>query len=243
MIKSDSDRIVMGSDLHPIKLTAGHGNAIKAIDISLLTMKLGERAIITARDEYALQGKREFLNRKFKIEAGDLSTIILEIEIIRFGREINNKWELFEDDRITLANKLKLEGNEGIKAKNFQLALEKYTSAYQIVERDIGPDFDDLKISLLSNLSLAYLKVDKPEKAIETASSVLDKQPSNVKILYRRAVAYIETRKFQQARDDLNTALKLEPENKEVIAELQLIKEKEKHAKEKEKQFYSRMLK
>ena len=243
MIKSDSDRIVMGSDLHPIKLTAGNGNAIRAIDISLLTMKLGERAIITARDEYALQKKKDHLQRRFNIEAGDLNTIILELEIIRLGREITNKWELPECDRITIANKLKLEGNEEIKGRNFQTAWEKYTNAYQIVEKDFGPDFDELKISLLSNLSLANLKIGKPEKAIEAATLVLESQPSNVKILYRRAVAFIDSRKFNQARDDLNTALKFEPENKEVIAELQLIKEKEKQAKEKEKQFYSRMLK
>lgn len=73
----------------------------------------------------------------------------------------------------------------------------------------IKDDYSDreveLAVQLRSNLSLTYLKNKDYDNCIKHANDVLTRNPHNVKLLHRRAVAYIEIGEFDNARYSLIT--------------------------------------
>jgi len=73
-----------------------------------------------------------------------------------------------------------------------------------------------------------HVKVGNWMDAIDLCSSVLEKDPANVKALYRRGWSYIETQEYEKANDDLLKAKELDPENKAVKIKLADLGEKEK---------------
>lgn len=66
---------------------------------------------------------------------------------------------------------------------------------------------------------MASLKTNNYEKAIENSNRVLEKDPNNVKALFRRAQAYAATKEFESAKRDLVAAAKIEPANSDVRKE------------------------
>jgi cytochrome c-type biogenesis protein CcmH/NrfG len=70
---------------------------------------------------------------------------------------------------------------------------------------------------------------------------VLEKQPENVKALFRSAQAFVGQGKVEKAKEYLNKAAVGDPNDKSIQQELQKIKQKEIEQKQKEKQMYSKM--
>ena len=71
-----------------------------------------------------------------------------------------------------------------------------------LVARDPGNSVRQLQ---LANL---YLQDERPRKAIETLSSILDRDPTNVGVLRSRADAYLSVGEHQNAIDDYERAIK-----------------------------------
>jgi len=83
-----------------------------------------------------------------------------------------------------------------------------------------------------SNLSNCYLKLEKPELVVKYASLVLERDPDNKKILFRRGKGQYLVNALDLAKSDLE---KCDPKDKEVRQLLQAIAKKEKKANEKQK--------
>lgn len=66
------------------------------------------------------------------------------------------------------------------------------------------------------NLSLLYTNEKNYPKAVEMANQVLDKQPENVKALYRRANVGLLSGDLDTAKADVLAANGLDPKNKAV---------------------------
>ena len=57
---------------------------------------------------------------------------------------------------------------------------------------------------------------------------MLERQPDNVKLLYRRGVAHLEKNEFRESKADLVEAHRLDPTNKAINEKLGLLRIKEK---------------
>lgn len=71
-----------------------------------------------------------------------------------------------------------------------------------------------LIIFLKLNIALVNLKIGEKAEAIRNCDKVLEKMPSNVKALYRKAQAQQMFKDFEEAIETYKTVLEFEPENK-----------------------------
>ena len=76
-------------------------------------------------------------------------------------------------------------GNTFYSKKEFELALENYNKTLEILNDLSGIRERSLKVTTFLNLSAVYLKLNKFNKVLENASSVLLIEEDNIKALYR----------------------------------------------------------
>ena len=149
---------------------------------------------------------------------------------------------------ISGAMRLKLIGNEQLKTSAFRAARETYIEALKLVlvgvdllkqsiqsrESDLKTDiklaheFDSVKVDieevrlqLISNLSLTEIKLEMWSEALSHSAMVLVGDPGNVKALFRRAVARIRLgEQLEEAINDLKKLREQDPKNPEIVVEL-----------------------
>ena len=114
---------------------------------------------------------------------------------------------------------LQCEGNELFAAKKFEDASYKYRKALAILEQLMTREkpgdqdwlnYDLAKIPLLSNLSQCELYLQQYYNAIRHTDEVLEKDPKNIKALYRRAKAHSAVWNVEQARKDFQRVSELD---------------------------------
>ncbi|EAR96113.1 peptidyl-prolyl cis-trans isomerase (macronuclear) [Tetrahymena thermophila SB210] len=238
VLRNERGDLITGTESQPYKVVMGRGDSFQFMEQLLLTMKLGER-ILAKIDKQLVKDDKKLS----KLVNNEEMNLELEIEIVRLMNYRNSLWELESDDREALVQTIKNQGNEFIKNKEYQNATYKYESGLKTIKNDQNSVFDEVQQSLLNNLSLAYLKNNQFAECIETATEALKSQPSNVKLLYRRAQAYSGTQEYEKAKSDLKEGLKLDPNNAELQKELNALINKEKIQIEKEKKVYANMFK
>jgi tetratricopeptide (TPR) repeat protein len=91
------------------------------------------------------------------------------------------------------------------------------TDMQTLIERNPEDTFRQLQ---LANL---YLQDERPRKAIETLTSVLDRDPDNVSVLRSRADAYLAVGEHAEAIDDYEQALKAADESADIEEDSTLI--------------------
>ena len=117
-----------------------------------------------------------------KIGPGD--TLLFDVELLGFHEKQKEKWEMDDQEKIAEANRLKEEGTEAFKANQFEEAVSKYNQAVEFVQ--FVNSATTLLVACYSNASMAYLKLEDWGNALDKASKALEKEPQNVKVLYRR---------------------------------------------------------
>jgi tetratricopeptide (TPR) repeat protein len=138
------------------------------------------------------------------------------------------------------ANSLKEEGNNFFKDKEFEKASRAYrrgTTTLKPLNRGNTGDeqVKALLVSLQTNLSMMCLKLGKAKQSAQVATSALEIDPSNVKALYRRAVAWRQLGDTDSAKADLKQALQQDPANTTVKKELASLKKSVEDAKKAQK--------
>ncbi len=68
------------------------------------------------------------------------------------------------------------------------------------VSEDIVTQAKEMSLTCLSNMAACHFQWANHPQVAKLASRVLEKQPANVKLLYRRGVAHLEMRDFEAAR-------------------------------------------
>ena len=149
---------------------------------------------------------------------------------------------------ITEAMKLKLIGNEQLRTSNAQQARDTYIEALKVVlsavsklkqtiqdneavlreqlqvahELDgLKAEIEEIRIQLISNLSLTEIKLELWEEAQAHAAMVVVADPSNIKALFRRAVARIRLRQqLDETLVDLQRLSERDPANPDIAAEI-----------------------
>lgn len=109
------------------------------------------------------------------------------------------------------ADAFKNEGNAAIKAHNWPLAIENYTKAIEIYDKE--PAY-------FSNRAQANIKSEAYGSAIIDASKAIELDPNFVKAYYRRAVAYTAILKLRDAVKDFRTVVKKIPGDKDAKIKL-----------------------
>lgn len=103
---------------------------------------------------------------------------------------------------MSLAEKLKNEGNDEFRKGNYQLAWDKYNEASQL---------DNTVPFYLGNRAQCELKLEEFGSAIETCTQALEIDNKNVKCYLRRAAAYTGTLQHKKAVKDLQKAVEIQP--------------------------------
>lgn len=178
------------------------------------------------------------------------------------------------DEKMAKSEELKDEGNQLFKDKNYSDAVDKYEEAGTLVHycystdpgwrknnRGIDDDVlvlvDDIgesaankaqqhkfRVALCINIAACKLKLLKWEEAIVACNTALELEPSNVKALFRRAVARITPGKctaYDQdlAIKDLTKANQIDPDDSVVAAKLRELRESRKNQKVKDKRQFN----
>ena len=140
------------------------------------------------------------------------------------------------------AKALKATGTEDFQAKTFDAAAAKYSCAADFALEAGHHCEPELLGALHLNEAQCRLRLEEPSAASALCSRVLERDPQNVKALYRRACARLELQEYLEARRDLASAAKLEPTNREVRAKLAACKEAAEAQRRQERALYSAMM-
>jgi len=141
---------------------------------------------------------------------------------------------------IIQATTLKEEGNAHFNEGDLSKASRSYRKGTTLLKplnkNNTGDEqVKSLLISLQNNLSMVCFKQSKTKLSRDVATQALQVDSTNVKALYRRAVAQRKLGNVKEARDDLKQALKHDANNVAVRKELLAIKKEQEDATAKEK--------
>mmetsp|Transcript_2324 Transcript_2324/g.3296 ORF Transcript_2324/g.3296 Transcript_2324/m.3296 type:complete len:415 (+) Transcript_2324:277-1521(+) len=215
-------------------------------------MKIGEKSILKCRADYAYGDNP---SPGGKIKPGD--NLLFECELLDFGPKKKEKWEMTSKEKIEEAKKLKEQGTEKFKNKEFSKAAELYEEASTYVEKFSGDAASDssaedeiesendktinhdeavnILLSCHLNAAQAHLSSKQWVNAISSANKALSIEENNIKALFRRGSARRHSGLFDEAKRDILEILKIDETNIAAKKELFLIKEAVKAAKKKEK--------
>jgi len=115
------------------------------------------------------------------------------------------------------AEKLKLEGNELMRAEKFDEAIEKYTKAIEL---------DSSNQVFYCNRAAAHSKLEQHYAAVEDCQRALDMDPKYGKAYGRMGLAYSSIHKHKEAVDCFKKAIEIEPENESYQSNLKLAEDK-----------------
>ncbi|XP_068605364.1 mitochondrial import receptor subunit TOM34 [Brachionichthys hirsutus] len=107
---------------------------------------------------------------------------------------------------------LKDEGNSLVKKGEHKKAVEKYSQSLK---------HDPTEVTTYTNRALCYLSLERYADAVRDCGAALTIDGSNVKALYRRALALRELQDVRACAEDLNHLLRVEPKNTAALKLLQ----------------------
>ena len=158
--------------------------------------------------------------------------LTFEIELLSTEAEGNYEkaiWSMTPDEKRDEIPRLKAKGTAQYKAENYKEAARFYGMAIGCIEEllsrehpksDVASALETQKIPLLLNYCQCQLNLEEYADAIRHATSVLEKEPDNVKALFRRGKAYAASWMPQLARRDLKQAAQLDGGLVRVVARM-----------------------
>ncbi|CAL1533773.1 unnamed protein product [Lymnaea stagnalis] len=168
---------------------------------------------------------------------------ILELLKLELPEQFEKEsWSMNEFEKLESIPKLREIGNEAYNQKNYEEAANKYAQALGMLEDlmlqekpgdEEWKKLDQMKRPLLLNFSQCKLLTHDYYPVITHTSDVLDREPDNVKALFRRGKAHAAVWNLKEAHEDFARVVELDSSlKKAVAAELasleQRVKEKEK---------------
>lgn len=139
-------------------------------------------------------------------------------DIFENGNRSNHLNVLIEEiEKKKQSENERLKGNEYMKNKEFQDAIECYGKAIDLCPTDAAT---------FSNRAMAHLKVKEFARALEDAESAIKLKEDYVKAYHRRGKAYLAMNKIEMAIRDFQYILEKEPHNKEAMQEIKNARKK-----------------
>ncbi|XP_035414941.1 inactive peptidyl-prolyl cis-trans isomerase FKBP6 [Cygnus atratus] len=235
----------------PRLMKLGEDITLRGLEIGLLTMKKGEvaRFVFTPVYAYGQQGCPPLIPPN--------ATVLFEVEMLDFIDSADS--DAFfaltaeQQDTFPLQKVLKVAdterefGNYLYRKQCFEGAKERYKRAYSILGRSPSNEaercqIDASKLLVLLNLSVTYLKLEHPDRALMYGEKALEIDHRNTKALFRCGQACLCMTEYKKARDFLVRAQHIEPFNNDINNELKKLASCYKDYVEKEKEMCCRML-
>ncbi|NXX77084.1 FKBP6 isomerase, partial [Urocolius indicus] len=202
---------------------------LPGLKVGLLTMKKEEMAVFILLPEYAYgsMGCPPLIPPN--------ATVMFEVEVLDFidSKESDTFFELSAElqDMLPLQKVLKVAdterefGNYFYRKKQFEIAKSRYKRALSVLCRKPCTEAEQwqvraAKLPVLLNLSVTYLKLKCPARALAYGEKALETDQSNVKALFRCGQACVCMAEYEKARGFLTRALHLQPFNHDINNEL-----------------------
>lgn len=144
-------------------------------------------------------------------EPGDLLFKLELVKVERPGEYEKESWSMDPEEKLQSIPDLKEVGNKLYNEQQYEAAAKKYAEALGRLEQLIlrekpgeeeWLDLEKLKIPILLNYAQCKLVKKDYYPVIEYTSTVLEKDPSNIKALFRRGKAYVGTWDLELAQKD-----------------------------------------
>ncbi|KGL96380.1 Peptidyl-prolyl cis-trans isomerase FKBP6, partial [Charadrius vociferus] len=218
-----------GYSKSPRLMKLGKDITLVGLEIGLLTMKKGEVARFVFRPDYAYgqQGCPPLIPPN--------ATVMFEVEVLDFldSDESDTFLELTaeQQDTFPLQKVLKVAdterefGNYLYRKQHFEGAKDRYKRAFSILHRSPSNETEQCQINaskllVLLNLSLTYLKLECPARALIYGKKALEIDQRNAKALFRCGQACLCMTEYEKARDFLVRAQHIQPFNQDINNEL-----------------------
>ncbi|NWR81019.1 FKBP6 isomerase, partial [Centropus unirufus] len=213
----------------PGLMKLGKDVTLQGLEMGLLTMKKGEVARFVFTPDYA------YGQRGCPPLIPPSATVMFEVELLDFldTDESDTFFELTAEQQGTfpLQKVLKVAdterqfGNYLFRKQLFQEAKDRYKRVLSVLGRspsseDERHQIDASKLLVLLNLTLTYLKLERPDKALACGEEALGINQRNAKALFRCGQACLCMTEYKRAQDFLVRAQHVEPFNRDINNEL-----------------------
>ncbi|KAK5580533.1 hypothetical protein RB653_000553 [Dictyostelium firmibasis] len=198
-----------------------------------------------------LIGTFEILSKKTNDENKRMYYVSRSNEIVRYKSDLQAgkdvKLSPTSSEKLQKAFAYKEKGTDAFKKNDWKGAIFNYHCAKNYVSglMGLGDEEDTLSknmvLVLTNNIAFCNMKLGRFVKAIDQFDIVINSEPNNVKALYRRGKCLVSEKQYIHAEEDLKKALSISPNDKEIIAELNLCKQKLSDFKKIEAKAYSKM--
>lgn len=245
------DEAVEGSEL---EVTVDDEQVPEGLDLALMKMKQGERALVTISDPKLAFGDAGHKGRLATVPGG-ASPITYDVTVVSLA-PAKEKWEMQGQEKVDAAKAAKDKGNAAYKAGRLDRAARLYARAVEVVGEadypggaddkdpaDVRAAVKDLRRTAWLNLAAVELKRERWADARKHCSKVLEADPSNVKALYRRAQALVGLQEVVEAERDVKAALLEDPGSHDLLALERRVKALVKQLNRKEAGLYKSMFK
>jgi len=193
---------------------------IKGWDIGIMTMKLGEKAELIIKSEYAY-GK---IGSPPSIP-GD-ATLIFTVEVIQINDRKPTRWMMSDPELIKVALRYKDDGNLRFKAQKLKEAEGFYRDALAHLDavKNDNKELKDLKKTILLNLSIVTNNTGDYKETLINCTKALDIDEKAGKAYFLRSQANLKMHQYDEAMADLKEAIKISPGDKKLREEFDNIK-------------------
>ncbi|XP_010523670.1 PREDICTED: peptidyl-prolyl cis-trans isomerase FKBP42 [Tarenaya hassleriana] len=232
----------------PLELVLGkEKQEMTGLAVGVYSMKSGERAVLHVGWElgYGKDGSFSFPN------VPPMADLLYEVELIGFD-EVNEgkpRSDMTVEERISTADRRKMDGNALFKEEKLEEAMQQYEMAIAYMGDDfmfqLYGKYRDMALAVKNpchlNMSACLIKLKRYEEAIGHCNLVLMEEENNAKALFRRGKARAELGQTESAREDFVKARKFAPDDKAITRELRALSEEEKALYQKQKEIYKGM--
>lgn len=172
--------------------------------------------MITPDQEESLQVASQCLGMAFNTKPEDADGLPKLLDLLTNAcPDKMVKPETSEEDK-EKAQKLKNEGNQFMKEKKYQEAVDKYSDAIAVTESAV----------YYCNRAAAYTSMENYEEALQDCKKAISFDPEYSKAYSRMGLIYSKINLFAESENCYEKALKLEPSNESYMKNIQIVKDK-----------------
>lgn len=214
----------------PRFMKIGHDITLLGMELAMPTMKKGEfsRFLFKPQYAYGVMGCPPRIPPNatimFEMEVLDFLDTVESDEYFSMSQEEQVKYPL--DKLPNVANTERELGNHFFHQKRYEDAKDQYKKALSVfsnrqpANEAQNQKFHSSKLLLFLNLSIIYLKLDLPSRALVYGERALQIESKHPKALFRCGQACMLLLEYDKAKDFLIKAQKLEPFNPDINSAL-----------------------
>ncbi|KAL3091548.1 hypothetical protein niasHS_005103 [Heterodera schachtii] len=190
------------------------------VDKALRRVAKGEKCRVTLKGQFAYGAAAP---TEFGLAPG--ADVAFTLFLKDFDK-VKASWEMLDAEKLEHAVKMKERGTTFLNQGKHNLALAKYQSVISLLEyakptksdeeggKELRDQFEQTFIAALLNSALVSLRMGESAEAIKHCDKVLEKQPTNVKALYRKAQALQNRKDYAEAIEQYKRVQQLDPSNR-----------------------------